>query len=116
MSFEAVLVLALLPRCGKRLPPRFFNRLLPNLRKLGGNCVSLSDMNSFRRQTSLSPFPVHSNRRPEPLSEQRYQDLLKNASAFFASAVVATEDVRQVAIDEINESMSRHGLTVDDLK
>jgi len=73
-------------------------------------------MNSFRRQTALSAFPVHSNRRTEPLSEQRYQDLLKNASAFFASSDVATEDERLAAIGEINELMSKHGLTANDLK
>lgn len=72
-------------------------------------------MNSFRRQQAPSGFPVHPNRRQEPLSEQRYQDLLQNVSAFFASAVDATEDERQVAIDEINELMSRHGLTASDL-
>ncbi|MBQ0917934.1 hypothetical protein KBW71_05725 [Hydrogenophaga aromaticivorans] len=73
-------------------------------------------MNNFRRQQAPSGFPGHSNRRPEPLSEQRYQDLLKNASAFFASAVDATEEERQAAIDDINELMSKHGLTANDLK
>jgi hypothetical protein len=50
------------------------------------------------------------------LSEQRYADLLKSASDFFASAVVATDDQRQTAIDEINERMAQYGLTVEDLQ
>ena len=75
----------------------------------------LGDMTSFRRQAH-SVSSGQPNRRPEPLSEQRYQDLLKNASAFFASAVDATEDEREAVIGEINELMKKHALTVDDLK
>lgn len=55
------------------------------------------------------------NSKPGPLSEKRYQDLLKNVSAFFASADVTTDDERQAAIDEIIELMSRYGLTVNDV-
>lgn len=76
--------------------------------------MSLNDMNSFRRHHAPSGLSGRSNR-PEPLSEQRYQDLLGNASAFFASAGVRPEEERQAAIDEIHELMSRYGLTSDDL-
>jgi hypothetical protein len=72
-------------------------------------------MNRFSRQTTYSshPTPV---KRAEPLSEQRYADLLKSASNFFASAVEATKDKRQVKISEINELMNKHRLTVEDLQ
>jgi hypothetical protein len=49
------------------------------------------------------------------LSDQRYQDLLRSASAFFTSAEASPEDHRQAVIDEIKEQMTRYGLTVDDL-
>ncbi|WP_136179285.1 H-NS histone family protein [Hydrogenophaga sp. PAMC20947] len=50
------------------------------------------------------------------MSEQRYADMLKSASALFASADVDTESEKRAAIDEINELMTQHGLTVDDLR
>jgi ribosome recycling factor len=71
-------------------------------------------MKPFRKQN-----PVNSSdagRRPVPsLSDQRYQDLLKSASAFFTSAEKSTEQRRQEIIDEIHAAMRRYGLTVDDL-
>jgi ribosome recycling factor len=56
-----------------------------------------------------------STRRPEPLSDQRYQDLLKSAKAFFESTDVSAEQARRDAISEILELMARYGLSVDDL-
>ena len=71
-------------------------------------------MKPFRK-----PYPVNpsdAGRRPaQSLSEQRYQDLLKSASAFFSSAEISTEQRRQETIDEIRAVMRRYGLTVDDL-
>lgn len=71
-------------------------------------------MNRFRRPDTPTP-----NRapplRPNPLSDQRYQELLEQAQAFFASAEVPPEAARLAAISEINEQMERYGLTVDDL-
>jgi len=49
------------------------------------------------------------------LSDQRYQDLLKSASAFFTSAEESTDEVRQAVIDEIKDLMKEYGLTADDL-
>lgn len=92
-----------------------FSPVHPNLRKVGGNCVSLSDMNSSHRHQPPFGLTGHSSRKPELLSEQRYQDLLKNASAFFAAADASTDDERQAAIHEIIELMSRYGLTANDL-
>ena len=73
-------------------------------------------MNRFRRHQAPSGLPAPSKRKPQPLSEQRYQDLLKKASEFFESADVTTDDERQATIDEIIKLMSRHGLTANDLK
>jgi hypothetical protein len=72
-------------------------------------------MNRFRRQTPFSSQPPQVKKQ-ESLSEQRYADLLKSASSFFASAVEVTDDERQVVIVEINERMAQYGLTVDDLR
>jgi hypothetical protein len=72
-------------------------------------------MNRFQRQ-DRPRAPVQPSRRHESLSEQRYADMLKSASALFASADVDTDSVRRAAIDEINELMTQYGLTVDDLK
>jgi hypothetical protein len=72
-------------------------------------------MNRFHRQPPSSSRPKQ-NVKNESLSEQRYAELLKSASDFFASSVVATDDQRQTAIDEINERMAQYGLTVKDLQ
>jgi len=71
-------------------------------------------MNRFQRQTPTS-FRTQPDRRNDDLSEQRYADLLKSASIFFASTFVASDDERQAAIGEINERLVRYGLTVQDL-
>lgn len=71
-------------------------------------------MNPTRRQNPLNRSAADS-KNGQSLSDQRYQDLLKSASAFFMSAEELTEERRQTVIDEINELMSRHGLTIDDL-
>jgi hypothetical protein len=71
-------------------------------------------MNHFRRQTPFS-YPPQANKRQESLSEQRYADLLRSASKFFASSVEVTDDERQAKIIGINELMTQYGLTVEDL-
>jgi heme oxygenase len=71
-------------------------------------------MNRSQRQTPTR-FRTQPDRKTDDLSEQRYADLLKSASVFFASAFVASDDERQAAIIEINERMVRYGLTVQDL-
>lgn len=55
-------------------------------------------------------------KRQETLSDSRYQDLLKSASALFASAEETYVDARLAAIAEINDLLARHGLTVDDIR
>jgi hypothetical protein len=72
-------------------------------------------MNRFPRQTIYNPRPSLV-KKPGPLSEQRYADLLKSASDFFALAVEVTDDERKVKISEINELMNKRGLTVEDLQ
>jgi hypothetical protein len=69
-------------------------------------------MKPFRKQ---NPAPQQANRPAQSLSDQRYQDLLKSASAFFSSAEKSSEQRRQETIDEINAQMRHYGLTVEDL-
>ena len=66
---------------------------------------------AFSSSRAMAP----SNRRPEPLSDQRYADLLQQASAFFATSVDASPSERQAAMADIHALMARYGLTVDDL-
>ncbi len=63
------------------------------------------------RRPSTSP-PV----RQDPLSDRRFEDLLQQASAFFAQAERDPEADRQAAIAEIIETMDRYRLTVADLR
>ena len=58
------------------------------------------------------PHPV----RQDPLSDRRFEDLLQQASAFFAQAERDPEAEKQAAIVEIIETLERHGLTVEDLR
>jgi hypothetical protein len=71
-------------------------------------------MNRFPRQTPISSR-IQPARRNDALSEQRYADLLKSASDFFANAFVVSDDERQSVIIEINARMVRYGLTAEDL-
>lgn len=50
-----------------------------------------------------------------PLSDQRFQQLLNNASAFFAQAEGHTEEERRQVIQDIRAQMSAYGLSTDDL-
>lgn len=50
-----------------------------------------------------------------PLSDRRFEDLLKKASEFFAAEEIDPEAEKQAAIKEILAEMARYGLTVDDL-
>lgn len=72
-------------------------------------------MNRSRRQDAHTP-PVMSIKRQEPLSDSRYQDLLKRASALFASAEVSSVESRLAGIAETSDLMTRHGLTMDDIR
>ena len=54
--------------------------------------------------------------RQDPLTDRRFEDLLQQASAFFAQAERNPEAERQAAIEEIIETLERHGLTVADLR
>lgn len=51
-----------------------------------------------------------------PLSDRRFEELLKKASEFFAAEEIDPEAQKQAAIQEILAEMSRLGLTVDDLQ
>lgn len=54
--------------------------------------------------------------KPEPLSDQRYKDLLACAGEFFAAAEPDLVAEKQAAIDEILAKMSLYGITIDDLQ
>jgi hypothetical protein len=83
--------------------------------RLGRDFVRVpSTMKPFRKHNAVNP-PDAGRRPTQSLSDQRYQDLLRSASAFFTSAEKSTEQRRQEIIDEINAVMRRYGLTVDDL-
>ncbi len=53
--------------------------------------------------------------RTEVLSEQRFAELLRNASAFFADAEGHTEQERQAVLAEILSTMKRYGIRPADL-
>lgn len=72
-------------------------------------------MTHFQRKNPPTARSDQGSMRGPSLSDQRYQDLLTSASAFFTSAEESTEERRQAVIDEIKELMIRYGLTVDDL-
>ena len=55
------------------------------------------------------------NQRTEVLSEQRFAELLKCASSFFADAEGHTEQERQIAIAEILSTMKQYGIEFADL-
>ena len=65
---------------------------------------------AHRKPSSSSPASQ------EPLTDRRFEDLLQQASAFFAQAERDPEAEKQAAITEIIETMARHGLTVEDLR
>ena len=50
------------------------------------------------------------------MTDRRFEDLLLQASAFFAHAERDPEAERRDAIAEIIETLERHGLTVEDLR
>ena len=58
------------------------------------------------------PHPV----RQDPLSDRRFEDLLQQASAFFAQAERDPEADKRAAIAEIIETMNRYGITVKYLR
>lgn len=68
------------------------------------------------RVQSTSRQPGTFKKKIEPLSESKYQDLLKDASAFFAMAECDEHTERAAIIVEIRETMARYGLTADDLR
>lgn len=53
--------------------------------------------------------------RQEPLSDQRFQDLIAAMGAFFDSVERDAAARKAAAIAEIEELMRQHGLSVDDL-
>lgn len=50
-----------------------------------------------------------------PLSDRRFEELLKKASEFFAAEEIDPEVEKQAVIQEILAEMARHGLKVEDL-
>lgn len=70
-------------------------------------------MNRISRHALVGHGTQH--RRSEALSDQRFQDLLRGVSAFFANAEGHSEEERQAAIEEILCQMSHYGLKPEDL-
>ncbi|GLS16455.1 MULTISPECIES: H-NS histone family protein [Hydrogenophaga] len=66
-----------------------------------------------RRPHARTPTPPA--KRPEPLSDHRFLELMKNASSFFAAAERDVVAERQAAIAEILALMTRYDLTLDDI-
>ncbi|WP_170073101.1 hypothetical protein [Malikia granosa] len=50
------------------------------------------------------------------MTDRRFEDLLHQASAFFAQSERDPEAEKLAAIAEIIETMKRYGLTVEDLR
>lgn len=50
------------------------------------------------------------------MTDRRFEDLLQQASAFFAQSERDPEADKRAAITEIIETMNRYGLTVEDLR
>ena len=50
-----------------------------------------------------------------PLSDRRFEELLKKASEFFSAEEIDPEAEKQAAMQEILADLTRLGLTVDDL-
>ena len=67
---------------------------------------------AYRRPSTSPSAPA----RQDPLTDRRFEDLLQQASAFFAQSERDPEAERQSAIAEIIETLERHGLTVEDLR
>jgi len=59
--------------------------------------------------------PPRAPKKPAPLSEQRFQDLLSAAGTFFASFERDPGAERATAIAEIQDLMGRYGLSSADL-
>ncbi len=70
-------------------------------------------MRSDRSHRHTSSTPPN---RQEPLTDRRFEDLLQQASAFFAATERGPEAEKQAAIAEIIDTMKRYGLTVEDLR
>ena len=68
---------------------------------------------SNRSHRHASPSPTAQQ---EPLTDRRFEDLLQQASAFFAQSERDPEADKRAAIAEIIETMNRYGITVKDLR
>lgn len=54
-------------------------------------------------------------RQSEPLTDKRYEEMLKSAGSFFAAAEGHSEEERQAVIQEIITLMEQYGLSLGDL-
>lgn len=68
------------------------------------------------RTGANKPFHATPSFKKEPLSDDRFQDLLSKAGAFFAEAERDVEGERAAVIQEILQTLDRFGLTVVDLE
>ncbi|MFW2357697.1 hypothetical protein [Hydrogenophaga sp.] len=64
------------------------------------------------RSTAVRPRLTY---KQEPLSDQRFHDLVNAMGAFFASVEKDTAAQKVAAIAEIENLMRQHGLSVDDI-
>ena len=65
-----------------------------------------------RKPPAQAPHPV----RQAPLGDDRFQELIRGASAFFAAAERDEVAERAAAIEEIKALMAQYGLTAQDLE
>lgn len=84
------------------------------LRAHSCSCVDYSELNvdKYQQRNKLVP---RAPARQTPLGDNRFEELVRQASAFFAAAERDEVAEKAVAIEEIKLRMLEYGLTVDDL-
>jgi len=68
------------------------------------------------KNSSRNYSPAPAKVKQEPLGDQRYQELVARAAAFFAESERDVEAERAAALTEILALMDEYGLTPDDLR
>lgn len=69
-------------------------------------------MDKYRQRNKLVPSAPA---RQTPLGDNRFEELVRKASAFFAAAERDEVAEKAAAIEDIRRRMIEYGLTVDDL-
>lgn len=84
------------------------------LRAHSCSCVDYSELNvdKYRQRNKLVPSAPA---RQTPLGDNRFEELVRQASAFFAAAERDEVAEKVAAIEDIRRRMIEYGLTVEDL-